>query len=122
MLGPRHKLNERHLLFKEAGVGSSAKAVRLFEDSRLLGIVVLSNSILLARAESHRVNAVRVVEELMSLGVSFNVLPAVALPPAGDELHGAICLLVRVLAVEIVAVETVVGGVEILGHNRVAVS
>ena len=122
MLGPRHKLIERHLLFKEAGVGSSAKAVGLFEDGRLLGIVVLSNCILLARAESHRVNAVRVVEELMRLGVSFNVLPAVALPPAGDELHGAICLLVRVLAVEIVAVETVVGGVEILGRNRVAVS
>jgi uncharacterized membrane protein len=122
MLGPRHKLIERHLLFKEAGVGSSAKAVGLFEDSGLLGIVVLSNCILLAGAESHRVNAVGVVEELVLLGISFNVLPAIALPPAGDELHRAVCLLIRVGAVEVVAVETVVRGVEILGRNRVAMS
>jgi len=96
MLAPRHKLFKRHLLFKEAGIGSSTKAVGLFEDSGLLGIVVLSNCILLPGAESHRVNSVRVVEEFVGLGISFNVFPAIALPPAGDELHGAVCLLVRV--------------------------
>jgi hypothetical protein len=122
MLGPKHKLIGRQLLFKEASVGSSAKAVGLFEDSGLLGVVVLSNCILLAGAESHRVNAVRVVEELVLLGISFNVFPAVELPPAGNKLHGAVCLLVRVGAVEVISVETIVGGVEILGHNRVAVS
>jgi len=122
MLAPRQKLIERHLLFKETGVGSSTKAVGLFEDSGLLGIVVLSNCIFLAWAESHRVNAVGVVEELVLLGISFNVLPAIALPPAGDELHRSVCLLIRVGAVEVVAVETVVRGIEILGRNRVAMS
>ena len=122
MLTPRHKLIKRHLLIKEAGVGSTAKAVGLFEDGGLLGVEVLSNSILLAGAESYRVNAVRVVEELVRLGISFDVLPAVALPSAGDKLHGAVCLLMRVGAAEVVAVDTIVGDAEILGRYRVTVS
>jgi hypothetical protein len=82
---------------------------------------VLFNSILLAGTESHRVDAVRVVEEVVGSGVNFNVLPAVSLPSAGDELHGAVSLLVGVRAIEVVAVETVVRGVEILGRYGVAV-
>jgi hypothetical protein len=103
-------------------VGSSTEAVGLLKDAGLLSVVVGLDVVLLDGAESHGVDAVGVVKEGVVGGISFNVLPAVSLPSAGHELHRAVNLLVGVGAVEVVAVEAVVGRVEVLGGNRVAVT